>query len=226
LEFSKKNGYKALSAGFLPAKADAEAQQDFIDGKLKPMINEAKQGKIRLFFVDASHFVMGGFSGHLWSKTRVFVKTACGRSRYNVLGAVNFITKKVTTVTNDRYITAVQVIELMKKILMEYPGEPVKMVLDNAGYQQCKIVKMFALLHGIELVFLPAYSPNLNLIERLWKFVKSEVLNAAYYGSFDIFKNAIDSCISKTGTEHLSRVNSLLSENIQSFCGVRVLGGL
>jgi hypothetical protein len=68
------------------------------------------------------------------------------------LGAINFITKKVTTVTNDGYITAVQVIELMKKPLEEYPGEAVKMVLDNAKYQRCKLVKMFAPLHGIELV--------------------------------------------------------------------------
>jgi transposase len=169
---------------------------------------------------------MGGFRGRLWTKIRVFVKTVCGRSRYNVLGAADFVTKKVTAVTNDSYITAVQVVGLMKKLLVEYPGETVKIVLDNAGYQQCKTVRMFARLHGIELVFLPAYSPNLNPIERLWKFVKSEVLNAAYHGSFDMFKNAIDSCISKTGTEYLSRISSLISENIQSFCGVRILESL
>jgi transposase len=86
-------------------------------------------------------------------------------------------------------------------------------------------VRMFARLHGIGLVFLPAYTPNLNPIECLWKFVKSEVLNAAYHRSFDMFKNATASCISKTGTEYLSCISPLISENIQSFCGVRILEG-
>lgn len=189
-------------------------------------MSDAKAGKIHLFFIDASHFVMGGFTGHLWSKIRLFVKTACGRSRYNVLGAINFVTKKVTTITNDTYITSTQVIQLMKKLLDNHRGEVIKLVLDNAKYQQCKIVKMFALIHGIELVFLPTYSPNLNLIERLWKFVKSSVLNAAYHGSFEDFKNSIDACISKTDTEYLPRINSLLSENIQNFLNVRILADI
>jgi transposase len=189
-------------------------------------MNEAKQGLAELFFVDASHFVMGGFTGHLWSKIRFFVKTACGRSRYNVLGAINFVTKKVTTITNDSYITSTQVIELMKKLLDDYCGKKIKMVLDNARYQQCKVVKEFASKHDIELIFLPTYSPNLNLIERLWKFVKSSVLNAAYYGSFELFKSTIDNCISKTDTEYLPLINSLISENVQSFSDIQVLGNL
>ena len=180
-------------------------------------MSQAQKGEIRLFFLDASHFVMGGFVGHVWSKVRRFVKTACGRSRYNVLGAIDFASKKVTTVTNDGYITALQVIMLMKELLITYKKQTIKIVLDNARYQQCKIVKNFALLHGIELLFLPAYSPNLNLIERLWKFVKSAVLNAAYYSTFDDFKRNIDECISKTDTEYYTRINSLISENIQRF---------
>lgn len=224
--FPKKNEYKPLAVGFLPAKADATAQKTFIDNKLLPLINEAKQGKTALFFVDAAHFVMGGFTGHLWSRIRVFVKTACGRSRYNVLGALNFVTKKVTTITNDTYITSSQVIQLMKKLLDNNQGVKINVVLDNAKYQQCNTVKMFAILHGINLVFLPTYSPNLNVIERLWKFVKSSVLNAAYYGSFEVFKSTIDTCISKTDSEYLPRINSLITENIQSFSDIRVLGDI
>jgi transposase len=90
-EVFKKNGYKPLKVGFLPAKADVAAQHDFIESTLKPEIKRARKGKTHLFFVDASHFVMGGFVGHLWSKVRSFVKTSSGRSRYNVLGALNFV---------------------------------------------------------------------------------------------------------------------------------------
>jgi hypothetical protein len=70
--------------------------------RLKPLIRRAKERVIELFFVDASHFVMGGFTGTLWGRVRCFVKTVCGRSRHKVLGALNFYGKQVTTITNDR----------------------------------------------------------------------------------------------------------------------------
>jgi transposase len=209
-----------LKIGFLPAKADVAVQHDFIESTLKPLIKRAKKGKTHLFFVDASHFVMGGFVGHLWSKVRTFVKTSSGRSRYNVLGALNFVTKKVETITNDTYITADQVIMLIDKLIKNYTQGKITLILDNARYQHCKKVINYAELHKVRLIFLPAYSPNLNLIERLWKFVKSEVLNAAYYGTFDDFKKAIDLCVSQTNTKYQERMNSLISENVQQFSGI------
>lgn len=186
-------------------------------------MNSAKAGEIHLFFVDASHFVMGGFIGQIWSKVRCFVKTSSGRSRYNVLGALNFATKKLETVTNETYITADQVVFLIDKLLANYKTVPIKLVLDNARYQHCKKVIEYAALHGVDLLFLPTYSPNLNLIERLWKFVKSEVLNAAYHGSFYDFKSSIDSCIFDLDKKHINRINSLISENIQQFNDVVTL---
>jgi hypothetical protein len=80
-EVKKKNGYRPLQVGFLPAKADNAKQKAFVGEKLKPLIKPAKEGIIELFFVDASHFVMGGFGGMRWSRVRCFVKTACGRKR-------------------------------------------------------------------------------------------------------------------------------------------------
>ena len=177
----------------------------------------AKNGKVKLFFVDASHFVMGGFSGAIWSKTRRYVQTACGRQRYNVLGALDFVTKKVETITNSAYITSTDVIALIDKLAAAYAGLPIKIILDNARYQRCKAVIEHAEKVGAELIFLPTYSPNLNLIERLWKFVKAEVLNAAYHSTFDHFIEVIDSCIQATHTAHKDRLDSLISENVQFF---------
>jgi transposase len=165
--------------------------------------------------------VQGGFIGQLWSKVRVFIKTASGRSRYNVLGALNFVTKKVLTVTNDTYITSAQVIMLIDKLLTEYTGQTIKIVLDNAKYQRCKMVIQYAAEHGIEIIFLPTYSPNLNLIERLWKFVKSEVLNAAYIGSFADFKNSIDECLDNLDSKYLPRMHSLITANFQLYAAPR-----
>jgi len=180
-------------------------------------MSQAKAGNVKLFFVDASHFVMGGFSGAIWTRIRRYVQTASGRQRYNVLGALDFITKKVESITNSTYITSVEVMALIDKLAAAYVGAPIKLVLDNARYQRCKAVIEHAAAAGVELIFLPTYSPNLNLIERLWKFVKAEVLNAAYHSSFDGFIEAIDSCVQNTHTTHKKRLDSLIAENVQFF---------
>ena len=124
--------------------------------------------------------------------TRLFIKSPSGRQRFNVLGAINALMKELILVTNTTYITSVQVCEMLVKIAECRRAEiPITIVLDNARYQRCKLVLEKAAELGIELLFLPPYSPNLNLIERLWKFVKKQVLYSKYYERFEDFKTAI-----------------------------------
>lgn len=201
----------------MPSKANPEKQRSFVETSLEPLLALAEKGAAQLFFVDASHFVQGGFIGQLWSKVRIFVKTASGRSRYNVLGALNFASKKITTITNETYITSAQIIMLIDKLLIEYPNQIIKLVMDNAKYQRCKLVMEYAAKCGVELVFLPTYSPNLNLIERVWKFVKAEVLNAAYIGSFADFKNTIDNCLDNLDKKYSAIMKSLITGNFQLY---------
>ncbi len=182
-----------------------------------PLINEAKQGVIELFFVDASHFVMGGFPGRVWSVVRRWVKTASGRKRYNVLGALNFVTKKVESICNDTYITSIQVVELLEKLSSSY-GKPIHIVLDNASYQACNFVKENAARLGIALHYLPSYSPNLNLIERVWKLVKSKVLNSAYIDTFNMFCHKISFCIDSLHIKCASEMESLITSKFHLFC--------
>jgi transposase len=182
-----------------------------------PLLNQAKQGEIVLLFVDASHFVMGcDFLGYIYSKTRRFIRTFSGRKRYNVLGALNFSTKKVTTITNDTYITATEICELLQKVSIEYAEKVVYLVLDNARYQRCKVVMDMASRLNVNLVYIPTYSPNLNLIERLWKFVKGK-LRTRCYNCFKEFREKIDSIIDGINKEHKETVDKLITEKIQLF---------
>ena len=206
-----------MKCGSLPAKADPEKQRAFYYGILKPLIDLAKEGTVTLLFMDASHFVMGcDFLGCIYGITRRLIKTYSGRKRYNVLGALNFVSKKVSTVTNDAYITASEVCDLLKKVAAEYVGKPIYIVLDNARYQKCAIVTELASQLGIHLVFIPPYSPNLNLIERLWKHVKNK-LRTKYYDVFDDFQSKIDSIISDTDKNDITVVNRLIGEKVQLF---------
>ena len=157
----------------IPAKADPEQQAVYLHQELELRLAEAQAGQRVVFFVDAAHFVLAPFLGFLWSLVRVFIPAPAGRQRFNVLGALNAVTHELITVTNDTYITAESVCELLHKLADLHLGVPITLVLDNARYQKCAVVCATAASLQIELSFLPAYSPNLKLIERLWKFVKS-----------------------------------------------------
>ena len=90
-------------------------------------------------------------------------------------------------------------------------------MLDNARYQRCQLVLERAKQLGIELLFLPPYSPNLNLIERLWRFVRKECLYNTYYEHFDAFKQAITQCLTETTGRHQATLNRLLTLEFQTF---------
>jgi transposase len=94
---------------------------------------------------------------------------------------------------------------------------PITLVLDNARYQRCHLVMELAKEWGIELLFLPPYSPNLNLIERLWKLVKKKCLYSIYYENFALFQQAIQTFLSTMHHAHQKELDSLLTLNFQSF---------
>lgn len=223
--YLKKLGIKWRKVGGIPAKVDLDAQQKFHDEKLQPRLEEAKTGRRSVYFMDAAHFVMGAFLGFLWCVTRVFVRTPSGRQRFNVLGALNAITKKLEMVTNDSYITSIQVCELLKK-LAENATLPITIVLDNARYQKCALVMELAQNLGIELLWLPSYSPNLNLIERLWKLTKKECLNSKYYNNFALFSGAISTFLTTMCSTHQKQLDSLLTLKFQLFTEEQVQKGI
>jgi transposase len=89
--------------------------------------------------------------------------------------------------------------------------------MDNARYQRCALVQDFAKQLHIELLFLPSYSPNLNLIERLWKFLKKKCLYSTYYENFDAFRTAITAFLDHPHQQYKDDLDSLLTLNFQSF---------
>ena len=187
-------------------------------------MKKAENGEISLLFMDASHFVMGcDFLGHIYGKARRYVRTFSGRRRYNVLGALDYVTKKMLVVANDSYITATEVCSMLQKIAHEYSGKEVHLILDNARHQKCHIVQELAMQLDIQLEYIPPYSPNLNLVERVWKFVKGEI-SSKYYDNFDTFKQTIDSIISSTEGENKPKINRLIGKGVQLFYNLVSVG--
>jgi transposase len=215
--FMHRHGLKFIKCGHIPAKADNEAQNRWVENELKPVIEAAQQGKVHLLFCDAAHFILQPFICSLWCVFRVFIKASAGRKRINVLGAVHAITKEVVTLSNTTYITSDTLIEFLKMLKAKFGDKPIAIVLDNARYQHCFVVKAIASGLGIHLLFLPPYSPNLNIIERLWKFTKKKILYAKYYNKPADFHFAIQSFFSTINQKYHSELKSLLSLKFQFF---------
>ena len=216
-QFLKRLGMKPRKVAAIPAKADVHVQKEFKENVLEPKLNEALAGLCAVFFVDASHFVLAPFLGIVWCFARLFVKAPSGRQRFNVLGALNAVTKEMLTVCNDSYITAQEVCQLLDQLAAQNLGVPISVVLDNARYQRCALVHEHARRLKIELLYLPTYSPNLNLIERYWKYIKKKCLYSRYYPAFAEFKQAISTCIQQAPIQHKSELQSLLTLCFQTF---------
>jgi transposase len=199
-------------------------QEEFLKNELEPRIMLAKGGKIKLFFVDAAHFVHGAFLGYVWCKVRLFLPTPSGRKRYNVLGAIDSINHQLIKITNDCYINAESFCQLLYELYNQNYKQPISLILDNAKYQKCELVTKTAYLLGIELLYLPSYSPNLNIIERLWKWLKKDCLYCRYYEKFSFFKKAIDNSLEKIDLNEVhDEIASLLNLKFQLFNNTHVM---
>ena len=199
--FMKRHGLRYIKMGHIPAKADA--------------IKQAQNGECHLLFMDAAHFILQPFICALWCTKRLFIKAASGRNRINVLGAVYAITKQVITMSNTTYINADTIVAFFKQLKEHYGDLPLKIVLDNARYQHCKYVEAAANNLGITLLFLPPYSPNLNIIERLWKFTKKEILYAKNNDTPVKFHQAITGFFQIVNQKYNEELKNLLTLKFQ-----------
>ena len=106
---------------------------------------------------------------------------------------------------------------MLRKVRQHNPGNRITIVLDNAACQRASIVQKCALELGIKLLFLPSYSPNLNLIERYWKYLKQSVLRNRYYANFDSFRDAITEFVQTSHRTQKKALASLMTLNFQLF---------
>lgn len=217
LAFMRRNGLRLRKLGHIPAKADAEKQAKWLKKDFEPALEQAKKGLCYLFFMDAAHFVLSPFLCAVWCAVRMFIKAPAGRQRLNVVGAVNAISREITFTANTTFVNAETIASFFNQLRKQYRDLPLVIVLDNARYQHCCFIKELAEKLNITLLFLPPYSPNLNIIERLWKFIKKKVLYGKYYADFSLFQKAITSCLQDCNTLHQDSLKALLTCKFQQF---------
>lgn len=174
-----------------PSKMDPVDQADFNEF-YEDLLENMPEGSI-LGFLDAVHPQHNTRPTKAWIKkgARKFLPSNTGRKRLNINGFYNPLTQEVIC-RDEETINAQATIELLKDVEKRYPTAlSINIVCDNARYYYNEAVQDYLQNSRIELIYLPTYSPNLNLIERLWKFMRKESINAHYYEQFKDFKLAV-----------------------------------
>lgn len=174
----------------VPGNPDINAQDEFEKQYEDFMINRAANTEV--LFMDAVHPEHNAMASYGWIKrgeTRR-LKTNSGRQRLNLHGVINAETHEVTVIESET-VNEDSTIDLLDAVYQKYAMSlMIYIILDNARYHYSRKVQAYLKGKNIKLVFLPSYSPNLNLIERLWKFFKKKVLYNTYYENIDTFRQA------------------------------------
>ena len=205
-------GFSYKKPTHVPGKQDPARQQVFIEEYEQLKADKGENDP--LYFADATHPQHNSVPSYGWIKTgqEKTLKANCGRQRLNINGAINIETLEPVTGFYDT-INAQATINLFAKIEAKHPdADAIYIIVDNARYYRSCLLKEYVEGTKIKLIFLPPYSPNLNLIERYWKFFKKKIQNNHYYETFGEFKSACKSFFRKR-KKYLPELQTLLTEN-------------
>lgn len=175
------------------------------------------EDRIVLFF-DPCHLQHNVVNARMWQpkglKGTINVNANTGRKRINILGALNLNSLSVIPLLTEESCNSLRVVEFFLKAREIYPDKTITIILDNANYNHAKYTTIFAKWYNIELFFLPSYSPNLNLIERLWKFIKKILVHNKYYETFNEFKEAAADLFDNLTNYH-EELKTILTQKFQ-----------
>lgn len=214
-----KLGYVYKKPKQYPAKADVEKQKACAV-QIEKQLLESVENKSVVLFADSVHPLHNTKPDYGWIKKGQdkWLSSNGGRKRYNLTGVINGNKPEQITLVHAKSINEDVIIELLKHVNKRYRHlRKVYIWSDQARYYMSKKVKEWiANQERIVLQYLPPYSPNLNLIERLWKFMRRKVINNIYYEKYEDFVKAIDSFYENIKT-YKNELRSLITPNFQFF---------
>ena len=187
----RRHGFSYKKPAIVPGKADEQQQREWI-AKYEKLRKNLPENEA-ICFTDGVHPTHNVEPAYGWIKkgVRKEIPANSGRKRLNISGTIDIVEHKVV-VQEDTTLNAETTIKFFKKVEEAYPEKlKVHMFVDNASYYRNKNVKKYLENSKIELHFLPPYSPNLNPIERLWKWMKERIVYNTYYEDFKDFRDAV-----------------------------------
>ncbi len=213
--------YKQTKA--VPRKADEEAQRVFVEEALPELLAQVESGTAEVYFADGTHPTHNTKTGRGWIRKGKDFEIDCnsGRKRVNINGAVRAHKPEHLVYDVTDTINAQSTQRLCRKLLKKHPGKTIYLICDNARYNRCRWLQDWAEDQRINFVYLPADSPNLNLIERLWRLLRKEAINSIYYETYDKFRQGIIQFLDNV-KNYKEEIRSLLTLNFRTVGGTSV----
>lgn len=213
-------GFRFKKTDIIPGKADKAKQVAFID-KYRQLKNGLGLND-RIYFVDAAHPKHNTRPGYAWIYVgeRKEIKSNTGRERLNLNGAIALPTKHHQAfeliVEDEPTVNDEAMIRLIEQIKEQQPRGKIYLIEDNARYNHSYVMQAYIeQQERVEVVFLPAYSPNLNLIERLWKFYYEKVVQHEYYQNILTFRGATHTFFESLTETFEEELRNRLTDNFQ-----------
>ncbi len=207
--------YKKTKA--VPSKAEEVEQRAFLEQVLPGLLEEVAAGEAEVYFADGAHPTHNTKTGQGWIRKGENFEIDCnsGRKRVNINAAVRATKPEHLAYDIAESVNAQSTQGLCRKLLKKHPGKTIHLICDNAPYNRCSWLQAWASKQRIEFVFLPAYSPNLNLIERLWRFLRKEAIHSIYYDTYAKFRKGIIHFLENV-KEHKEALRKLLTLNFRT----------
>ncbi len=213
-----QHGFSYKKPKGVPHKFDEQKQLQFIEKYAE--LKEQPKSEGPIIFIDAVHPTQATKVSYGWiaKGEDKQVETTGSRTRLNLIGALNLNDIAGTLVRKYERINGDTVCEFFDELREKYPlNQPLRIILDGAGYHRSEQVKKKAKNLNIKLHFLPPYSPNLNPIERLWKVMNEHARNNRYFASAKEFRTRIMTFFDVTLPEIAESLASRINDNFQVF---------
>jgi len=213
-DWLKRNNFSYKSPKGAPSKADVAKQKEFIEIYEQLKESSAANDEPILFF-DGVHPTMQTKVSHGWimKGQDKEIPTTASKTRMNVLGAINLDDMSIIAKEYESNINGASVVDFCNEIKEQYTDEQViHLILDQAGYNKAAGVREHAFQLGIHLHYLPAYSPNLNAIERLWKVMNEKTRNNVFFKTAKEFKSRMRRFFGEELPEILPNLRSRITD--------------
>ena len=222
--FKKKLNFSYKKTKLIPKKPPTVEEQELYVGHFKEL---CKTKDTIVIFYDPVHQLYSSMSGNYWQKkgkkNTKTIRSTNSKKRITILGGINPVTKDVYSIITesncDKLMVELWMRELKVALEKQYGNSLKKMkthiIMDNASYNKAKLIDEVAGELNFNLIDLPSYAPNLNLIERLWKFFKKEKIRNKFYETYDEFMDMILDFFKNIRQDYSAEMENLITLNFE-----------
>jgi len=198
----------------IPQCAERQVQQKFIQ-RYRRIVRQMSD-EDGIYFMDATHPHYQTLAGYGWIKKgqEKILPMTLEQLPLNINGAYNIKSAAGVFQFKETNLNKEDTKDFLEKLRKHQPKGWIYLICDRGGCYYSKDVKEYAKSMAIKMIYMPARSPNLNIIERLWQFFQKTVLYNHYYDNYGQFKGACQEFF-----QHLSRykaeLSTLLTDNFR-----------